>query len=233
MAADLPEQIIEPVSVPSFSWSGAYIGVFAGAALPSERVRVRDRDGYNAVGAFGYKIDDSFTGGLTLGYNHQLDNSPIVFGLEGELGYLDLNGKRRDPAGPGGDSTSRVKSDKFYATLSGRVGFAFDRFLVFGKAGVAYVDKKASFRDNCSIGACGPLTINASKSGDDFTWTVGGGVEYAVTDNISVKGEYTYIATGETLNVRGVDSAAVSRRFSTRIPDTHIVKAGVNYRFNW
>lgn len=234
-AADMPETFAEAaVAVPSFSWNGAYVGVFAGAGFTGKDVRVTDRDGYQtgAARSFGYKIDDGFTGGVTLGYNVQLDNSPLVFGVEGELGYIDLAGKRTDPASIGGDTRSRAEFDEFYATLTGRVGFAFERFLVFGKAGVAYLDTSARYRDSCDVLACGGGLISARKSGDEFHFTAGGGLEYAFTDQISVKGEYTYINTGETLNASG-DFAGSSFRFGTRIPDIHIVKAGLNYRFNW
>lgn len=237
MAADLPEAVIEQaVAVPSFSWTGAYVGVFAGYAFAQGDVRVLDRDGYQTGFSrrFGYDFDDGFTGGLTLGYNYQFDGSPVVLGIEGELGYLGLDGSGRDPLGPGGDSRSKAEFEDFYATLTGRIGFAFDQFLVFGKAGVAYVDPKVSYRDNCAVAlGCGPLTVNARGNGEEFHLTVGAGLEYAVTENVSVKAEYTYIASGQVVSARGVDSLGFTRRFGTEVPDLHIVKAGLNYRFNW
>lgn len=234
LAADLPaEAIAEAVAVPSFSWTGGYVGVFAGVGFASESFRIRDVDGYNGFGSYRSKADAGFTGGLTLGYNYQFEGSPAVIGLEGELGYLNLGAKRRDPGGPGGDTRFKGEWDEFYGTLNGRLGFAFDRFLVYGKAGVAYLDTKAKVSDGCDVFPCGPLTVSASKGGDEWHWTVGGGIEVALTDQISIKGEYTYIATGDTLRVRGTDSAGIDRTFRTKVPDVHIVKAGLNYRFNW
>jgi len=193
-AADLPAYEPAPsIAVPSFTWTGAYVGVQAGYGFGDSNIRRIDPEGF-LVGAYA-------------GYNFQFDNSPLVVGVETDFNYQDIDDSVR-----GGRARFKAQSDWSGATR-GRIGYAFDRFLVYGAAGVAYADRELSVR---VPGA------SAKRSKTAVGWTVGGGVEYAATDNVVVRGEYRYTDYGRD-SIGGV-------RFDS---DEHRVMAGVAYKFGW
>ena len=191
-AADLPAYEPAPAvaaPVPSFTWSGPYIGI---------------QTGYGWGRASDTKHDGWMIGGY-LGYNVQLDGSPVVFGVETDLNWSDVDGRR----GAVGGGRTRLNSDWNGATR-GRIGYAFDRFLVYGAAGIAYADRE----------------VRSPRIGgkDDKTavgWTVGGGVEAAVTDNVVARAEYRYTDYGSD-RFRGLKSSATEHR----------IMGGVAFKFD-
>lgn len=190
-AADLPAYEPAPVvaaPVPSFSWSGPYVGIQGGYAW--QRAANSRPDGW-MVGAY-------------LGYNVQLDNSPVVFGVETDFNFADIDSNR-----PARGGRLKQQSDWNGATRA-RLGYAFDRFLVYGAAGVAYADREVK-------------RPNGLGKGDKTAvgWTVGGGAEYAVTDNVAARAEYRYTDYGK-------DSIAGARSSATE----HRVMGGVAVKFN-
>ena len=72
------------------------------------------------------------------------------------------------------------------ATVRGRIGVAFDRFLPYFTGGVAFANFK-----NELIGTSTPLPLR--RDGTETTWVIGGGLEYAFTDHLSAKAEYLYV----------------------------------------
>lgn len=192
MAADLPAY--EPpseaiVAVPSFTWTGPYIGAQAG---------------YSFGNASRGNPDGLVVGGY-LGYNYQFDNSPVVVGIETDFNYTDVDGRNKGARG------GRNSTDWAGATRA-RIGYAFDRFLVYGAAGVAYADRD--------------LKVNGLGKNDKTAvgYTVGGGVEYAATDNLAVRAEYRYTDYGSdkfNLNGNTVKSSY----------DEHRIMGGVAYKF--
>jgi outer membrane immunogenic protein len=119
--------------------------------------------------------------------------------------------------------------------VAGRLGYASDKVLIYGKGGVAFVNKSYGFNDNCSVVPCGIATLNINRSTTQTTWAAGGGLEYALTSNWSVKGEYLYLATRETFTVSGTGvgggGAPFTDRNSHTDPGVHTGKFGINYRF--
>ena len=88
-------------------------------------------------------------GGGTVGYNWQ--SSALVLGLEGEIGYLGLDGSRIDPNGIAigtPDTTTTFKSD-FYAAITGRLGMPVGNVLYYAKGGGAFLNAKATTIDPC------------------------------------------------------------------------------------
>jgi outer membrane immunogenic protein len=113
----------------------------------------------------------------------------------------------------------------------GRVGYAFDRFLVYGKGGAAWANDRYDailFNQTAVIfGVAPPIAFSASE--DRFGWTVGAGVEYAFWDRWSVKLEYNhYEFGGRRVNLVSTAGDILPLDIDQRI-DT--VKVGVNYRF--
>jgi outer membrane immunogenic protein len=210
-AADLPAQTYTkaPVVVPppAFSWTGFYVGVNAGGHWS------RDSDPA-AITANNYYIPanvaimnaalpttmnrSGFGGGGQIGYNWQLSN--FVVGVEADI--MGLSGTAsRAVVVPWNVPTEQATlndsaQDKWMATFRARAGWAFDRFLVFGTGGAAVANWSIShsYSDNFLVPPT-PLTttaVNTNRTG----WTAGGGVEYAVTDNWTVRAEYLYADFG-------------------------------------
>lgn len=231
-----------PMVAPIFSWTGFYIGGFVGGAV-AERNAV-STEPCTVVGCVSlftvagvvtnnsYDLGSSFIGGGTIGYNWQMPGSQWVIGLEGEVGYLNLERSVRDinsPAAPAVGGVDSTKLGDWYGVIAGRLGFAFDRVLVYGKGGVAFVDKSYGY----SVVAPGiNATINASDT--QTTWAAGAGIEWAFAPNWSLKGEYLYIDTRETFTTAGTVTVGAATAAIANIhtdPGIHTGKLGVNYRF--
>ncbi|MDX3805994.1 outer membrane protein [Bosea thiooxidans] len=194
-AADLPSRkgpVAAPVYIPPvFTWTGFYVGANAGYGFGNVNTNVA-----NNIGDL-----DGFVGGGQVGYNYQMGQ--FVLGLEADLQYADLNTGRN----VFGD---RVKTD-YFGTVRARAGFAFDRFLPYITGGWAYG------RTKTDIGTlAGVVSDENTHTGG---WVIGGGLEYAFTNNIIAGVEYLYVDLGEkrVLNSGlkvGTDFSVVRARLS-------------------
>jgi outer membrane immunogenic protein len=129
----------------------------------------------------------------------------------------------------------------WYAALTGRLGVTVGSVLIYGKAGGAIVDVTDSAVGACVTPGCAPLRSVAAAGGNRFgvTWVEGAGVEYAVTDRWSVKGEYLALGTnvsntasGPGLVQRTTPSINAPQTFNWRldIPMLQTAKIGINYK---
>jgi outer membrane immunogenic protein len=249
-AADLPTYTKAPVVVaPIFNWSGFYVGGFVGGAAADRNANSTEPQTnvntgaivstafYNtSAAANNYSLGNSVIAGGTIGINFQPSASNWVFGVEGEVGYLNLSRTVVDvnplPAGaPGRDSTDHTRIGEVFGVFAGRLGYAVDRVLFYGKGGAAFVDKTARFNDSCTIAPCTATTLSTGYSGTQFTWAAGGGIEYAINDNWSVKGEYLYLATRETYSYSASTNTNVAYTAFHSDPGLHTGKIGLNYRW--
>ena len=192
-----------PIAV-GYNWSGFYAGVMGGYGW-SDRVRI---DGFvinsnDLKGGFG---------GGTIGYNWQTPGSNWLWGLEVDAAGGDL----KDRATLGGF----VLEDKIraFGSVTGRVGVTTGPALFYAKGGYAWADNQVS------LTLPGIVTVSESKTHSG--WTVGGGLEYMVWQNWSLKGEYMYADYG---NGRYGDATS---GFTDLSLTTHTVKGGINYHFN-
>jgi outer membrane immunogenic protein len=218
-------------------WAGPYLGAFAGYGWSNARVTAPFDAAtgffYNWTGR-SYSVNaDGFFGGATLGYNWQ--SGALVAGLDGELGYLGLTGSAVDPNFQPGtvpirDTVTRLKSG-FYGALYGQLGVAHGDLLLFGKAGVAFLDAKASTLDPCSgAPGCGTTTLTMSGSKTMVGWSAGAGIAWAFAPKWSVKAEYAYFDFGN-ISTSGPSSVPGERYAQSIGVTVHTVKLGVNYRF--
>jgi len=207
-AADLPNRM--PVKaplvapVPYYNWTGIYFGINGGGGFGSSHQTDPNLRLANArVGISGGEV------GGTLGYNYQLGN--WVFGLEGDMDWAKIDGGN-------GAVINGVRYNSYLewlSTVRGRVGYAFDRLLPYVTGGLAVGDVKATVNPT-------PTTM-LSGTNTDAGWTVGAGLEYGITPNLSVKAEYLYVDLGNSTPVPG-DKVDVK---------TNVVRGGLNWRFNW
>ena len=117
---------------------------------------------------------DGFMGGVYGGYNFQTSNM-FVMGLEGDF---TLSGAEDKAGGV------RV-SNNWNGTLRARAGLAFDRFLVYGTGGLA-IGKITTKLDG-----------GGTNAGTHAGWTVGAGMEAAITNNVIGRLEYRYTDYGK------------------------------------
>jgi outer membrane immunogenic protein len=194
----------------------------------------------------------SFIGGGTLGCNWQPVGSPFVLGLEGEFGFMHLRGRAYDPSTVGVVATQTIVEDLGSARLgdwdgmvTGRLGYAFDRVMIYAKGGAAFVPARASVVDACqnTAGPCGNWLISTGGSSTANTWTVGGGIEWAFAPNWSLKGEYMYIAANDNSSFQSCGFASTPPGaavpvvpggpfcFNNSFPGIHAAKLGLNFKF--
>ena len=188
-AADLPSRRAPPVYVPPvpvFTWTGIYVGGQIGYAFG------RDAYNYGAGLVSSTYRPDGVIGGAHVGYNlssqglfGNLLGAGGVIGVEGDVNGSSFSRTVGVPFLPVGVTTgTRMPID---GSIRGRIGFAVDRALFYATGGAAF----ASLRNTYGAGFIAPgttTTIGHTRVG----YTVGGGIEYAVTNNWSVRAEYRY-----------------------------------------
>ena len=215
---------------PVFSWTGCYVGVHAGAGVLldqgfQQRAVADDRHGVGGLA------------GGQIGCNYQ--TGMLVVGIEGEGFWSGMRINVDQFGGINGNtliSTASINNRWDY-DIAGRFGVAFDRALVYGKAGwvAGRFDWNATqllFCGNCS-------TTQGSATLDGLL--IGLGLEYAFTNNWTTKFEYDYLGFGSknvafrTTCVTNPVFCGPSGSVTTTqnvSADKHIFKVGINYLFN-
>lgn len=253
VAADLPTRKVAPVApmiAPVFTWTGFYAGVNGGYGFGASKLKnvTVSRDAYNGLPAWSTKEDsfakwtdkrsDSFVGGAKIGYNYQMGS--VVLGIEADINYANLAAKRSGvnaereflPGWRSGNSLMAKSTLNWFGTVRPRIGFvATERMMVFATAGLAYgnVRSAAQYADTLN-GAVDDNWVgkqNKIRAG----WTVGAGAEYALTDNVVLKGEYSYIDLGSSTIKTYVGDKKVLYVTGKDDLGFHVVRAGLNYKF--
>jgi outer membrane immunogenic protein len=199
MAADLPARMVTkaPALMMSYNWTGFYLGANVGYAWGRTT-------GTLAGPGANFDIDGAFGGGQ-LGANYQVGN--WVFGVEVDYQGGDINGS---------NAVSNVKVDSF-GTVRGRLGYAWDRWMVYGTGGYAFDGHtKATF----------PGIASDSRSLDG--WAAGAGIEYAFLPNWSAKLEYLHVDLGEDTFFPAACAPTSACQSGVQFDS---IRAGVNYRF--
>jgi outer membrane immunogenic protein len=151
---------------------------------------------------------------IAVGFNYQFNW--LVVGLEGDFSWTGLKGSGTDSHG---DSINT--KTEWTSTVTGRIGAAFDRLLVYGKGGVAFAHDHSSMTDLSGSTANASLT----RTG----WTAGAGLEYALTQNWTAELEYDYLGFGsQALNLATPTTTPYTSNASLNVQE---VKAGINYKF--
>lgn len=203
VAADLPNRNkapVMPVVAPAFTWTGVYLGLNAGY-------------GFSSISKAGVYFNDkqSFVGGGQVGYNYQFAPN-LVLGIEADLQTADLRASA-NAVGVNAKLAGSKNGVEWFGTLRPRVGFAADRALFYVTGGLAYGEQK--------------LTVPALGSGSatNAGYTVGGGVEYAFTNNITGKVEGLYV---DLMDHNYIPRTPVYTKSGSEFG---VVRAGVNYKF--
>jgi outer membrane immunogenic protein len=199
VAADLPAPqpyYKGPAYLPPPLWSGFYLGVNGGGAFGNST--------WDTAGSI--NTSGGLVGG-TIGYNYQINR--FVIGVEGDIDWASISGTTTTLACPVGGKTG----DSWLSTVRGRVGYGADRFLPYLTGGAAFGNIQATTAG---------LTTTSTNAG----WTVGAGLEFAITPNWSAKAEYLYVNLGKFNCGLNCGAAIDNVSFSA-----NLFRGGVNYHF--
>jgi outer membrane immunogenic protein len=214
-AADLP---VRPAPVPVapvayapaaiYNWTGLYIGGHLGAGFSGSSWTDPFTGGKNTLNS-----GAGFLGGVQVGGNLQFNM--LVVGVEGDFSWTGLKASGIEAIG----NTINIDVN-WTSTVAGRVGAAFDRVLVYGKGGVAFAQDRNGFTDIFGNGA----NTTSMRPG----WTIGAGIEYGITRNLSAKIEYDYLGFGsQALNFTTLTTRSYTPNANLNVQE---VKAGLNFR---
>lgn len=215
-AADLADSVPAPAPHPvAFSWTGFYAGAQIGYGFGDGRVRQFNLGGLS-IGN-GRLNTDGVLGGIHLGYNYQVNN--WVFGLETDFEGSDLGSSNRLL----GSGDLARQSVNWQGSVRGRLGYAFDRLLVYGTGGLAYGELENRFTN-------GITGISQSFTDTRVGWTAGAGFEYAFLPNWTARLEYRYTELDRGTFAPTVGTSVAGSTFRDS-PNFHAVRAAISYKF--
>jgi outer membrane immunogenic protein len=207
LAADMP--VKAPYVAPMFNWTGFYLGIEGGDGWGS----TNHTNTLNGGSPGPARISGALFGG-TYGYNWQSGN--FVLGLEGDISWSSIKKTFVDPTGgfcfAGVECFTKLR---WLGTDRARIGYAWDRTLVYATVGFAYGDVSAGIITDPN---------NGSKLRTGWTW--GGGLEWAFAPNWSAKLEYLFVDLGEKPIYRSPGGTP-----ENVLVNSNIVRVGLNYKF--
>ncbi len=219
LAADLPPPMAPPprapatyvpAPIPFYNWGGIYFGLNGGYGFGSSNWTTT---GGSSTGSFN---TTGFLGGGTVGFNYQW--AAIVAGLEGDFDWTNLKGSS-SATGPCLAGTSCQTSASYLGTARGRLGYAWDRVLLFATGGAAFTNDTAK-------GSVGATTTTTTTS--NIGWTAGAGVEVALAPNWTAKAEYLYVMMPNgSFSIPTLPAATTG---SVKFQE-NVIRAGVNFKF--
>ena len=236
IAADLPRPgpagppgFIPP---PMFSWTGCYLGASVGLGQSHTQWQDVTPDGNIDMFTTSNRTAHTNGGGGVfggqLGCDWQVSNN-WVLGLQGTVHGADINSTQQNQLNFPWSLTNNVD---WYSTLTGRVGWAMNNFLIYGKGGFAWADSRMEVQNS------GVTIFNGSTTRTG--WTIGTGVEWGFAPNWSAFAEFNYLSFGNTtnslvnnvvmMNGEAFGGANAPFAFNTKMQmETFMV--GLNYRF--
>jgi outer membrane immunogenic protein len=242
LAADLPARTYTKAAVavsPVYNWSGFYVGGSVGGHVGNDS----DPAGLLNNSWFGYADaplvsaafrntlrPSGFAGGGQVGYNWQAQS--FVYGVEAGIFGLGGTSSRNSAIPLTNQETSTVgdsANDKGIATFRARAGLAFDRVLLYVVGGAAFSNWSLNHSYSDTVGAI-PTTVTSSPT--RAGWTVGAGLEYGLTNNWTLRGEYLFANFGTFNNSLTMFTGGIG--FTIQYPEKlteNIGLLGLNYKF--
>jgi outer membrane immunogenic protein len=215
VAADLRPPPVYLPPAPIFTWTGLYTGAQIGYVWGSDPIEV---DASDSTSFFNTQ-PSGVIGGFHLGYNLQI--AQYVAGIEGTVDGSSLSGTRVSDSGVSMGTRTDVQG-----SIRARLGVAFDRVLIYATGGAAF----AGFTNNYEFS--GPIFLAETDSRTRAGWTVGGGLEYAVTNNWSIGAEYRYSDFGHIVDFPFSTLTLGTVLFSHHLTDNQ-VQARLSYKFSF
>ena len=234
LAADLPPPMAPPPRapavylpvVPPYNWSGFYIGGNLGAGWNSGgSVSDTLNSGFSGSGQ-----TTKFLGGGQVGVNYEFYGG-VVIGAEAMFDWLPnttntFNATNTTAAGVT-NTASATFNNRWLTTATGKLGYAWDRVLLYGKAGGAWVGAN---NPNLTVNGAGQ-TLTSSTT-NNFGWTAGVGIEWAFAGNWSARAEYDFIGLqNQTLTTPATGGPFGSDTININNRNISMFTAGLNYKF--
>ncbi len=223
-AADaIVDEPVVIVAEPSGQWSGLYVGGQIGYAWAN-----RDWNGDflgSPIPDDQYNFDmDGGQVGAHIGYNWQVDN--FVFGVEADASWSKVDDHLTQTTGP--FSTAVEAEMDWLATVRGRVGYAWDRFLIYGTGGVAFAHVDTDVETSV-FGS----PYSSDRAGETHTgWVAGVGVETMVSEKISLRFEYLHADfSNENYDYDLINVSPDDDTFGSADLDVDMIRLGVSYHF--
>ena len=210
-----------PVVPLPFTWTGCYAGVQAGGGFGQKDLNdsagvVSPIAGFTAadLNISGYMV------GGQIGCDYQFASNWVI-GIEGAATGGKIGGSVgvATPGLPGDNATFKQTTD-FLSSATARVGYAWDRWLLYGKGGAAWAGDRYSAFDALA-------TYDFEGLETRFGWTAGAGIEWAFFDDWSLKLEYDYYGFG-THSVTFIDNVSGTIGPLDIKQNIHVVLLGVN-----
>jgi len=235
LAADIARPVYKaPAAAPApFSWTGFYIGGHVGYGWADTDATIRPNSAGIAFDAPVFNFsDDGAVGGGQIGYNWQFAPNWLI-GIEGDISATGIGSSSSATLTIGGvqfppNGHSMSYDIDWVATLRGRLGYTWDRSMLYLTGGFAWADVKGTSFTMLGGGlAVFPGSFSDTVSG----WTIGGGWEWAFAPNWSARLEYLYYDLDGISGVSFNTPPTLSTANTWNDTELHVVRIGVNYRF--
>ena len=240
-ATDLPARTYTKAPVlapaPIFNWTGFYIGVHGGGdwfdknwSAPLTPINIAGGCP-GCPSPVGSHTASSWLAGGQAGFNYQ--TGMWVLGVELDGSWTNLRGSGTNLL-LGVPFLNNSKTDAL-ATAAGRVGIAVNQALFYVKGGGGWAnDRFFTSNSTAFVGAIPPGSPIQLADDTRWGWMIGGGVEYAFTNNWSVKAEYNHLDFGTRTQTLTAQPGCGCGSFQYDVRQTiDLVKVGLNYRFGW
>lgn len=210
-----------PAFAPAFSWTGFYAGAQLGHTWGNDYTKEYLTNPWTYIGLINFYKPTGYSYGVHAGGNMQFGN--VVLGVEADADFSNIRGSFVDPPGPlafdpGGKGRTHVD---LHGSLRVRLGYAFGRFMVYGTGGLALARFDSTYtRWDDSVSE----SITKTLAG----YTVGAGIEYAVTNNITIRGEFRHTDYGQFRNNSVTAFPGIT---GVQRPTYNSVKVGASYKF--
>jgi len=229
LAADLPAP---PPAAPVYNWTGFYTGIHVGYGWGrTDSTVLEDDNNFFPQGTVNRQNFTGLVGGGQVGLNYQ--TGQWVFGVEGQFSGTTIQGSNFHEAILLANRHTETNVDlNWLVTATGRLGITSGAALFYVKGGGAWADFNSSTLSK--VTTTGQVTAITTGGETRSGWTVGGGVEYMLSSNVSLKGEYSFVDFG-TERVDRTQVNLVTNITQVRQRDNNtqmnIVKFGINYRW--
>ena len=221
LAADMaPPALIPPP--PPYTWSGFYIGGNLGAAWTGGTFSDPFGNTFNGGG----NSTTQFAGGGQVGANYQFWGGAVI-GVEADFDWLPNTSNASNAIlDTFGNTDLLTANNRWLTTVTGRLGYAFDRVLVYGKGGGAWV---GSSTPTITVNGA-PFSANVNNN---WGWTAGFGVEWAFAGTWSVRAEYDYVGlNNQSFTVPPTAPGGIAGDvFASNNRSVQLITAGINYKF--
>jgi opacity protein-like surface antigen len=149
-----------------------------------------------------------------------------LLGVEADVSATSLRASRTDVVGAA--VVNYARNNDVFGTVRGRVGYAANNWLFYATGGYAWSNERATRTQLAGVVGAAVPGISETASNTLGGWVVGGGIEYGLTPNVSIRAEYLHYGferSGTTFPLAG-------RRWNDATTKD-AVKIGVNWRLNW